>query len=185
LKKLTVKTLKFILPVVALFAFLPFAAEAQKREHLTEAEIEIVRDAQELDRRMEVFVKAIERRFQALGASVGDKIEIKKAKKDASDWGELPTGTRAQLINDIAEILEEAMNNIDVVYERDEKNKLTPKALKTMGEAAERFLPQLKILSEKTGTEAERSAAYQAVRNAENLVEAQRDFASASAQTPN
>ena len=90
----------FCVLLLLLIGGLSFSASAQKRDHLTEAEIEIIRDTQELDLRTKVFVKAAERRFIALGVLTESKPA--KKEKDNSDWGEPPTGTRAVLLADIA-----------------------------------------------------------------------------------
>jgi len=47
--------------------FLPNGSvSAQSRDHLTDQETELVRFYQELDKRIEVFIKAIDRRFAIL-----------------------------------------------------------------------------------------------------------------------
>jgi hypothetical protein len=163
---------KFVIALCLLFLSIPLFVQAQNRQHLTEAELEIVRDAQELDARTGVFIKAIDRRFAAL-----NKLAETKDKKDKSDWGALPTGSRTELIWDIAKILDEAMNNLDSVYGRDEKNALIPKSLKMLSEAAARYQTQLKPFGETVAIKDERDAVYQAARNAEKIVQAQKDFA--------
>lgn len=161
-------------PVLAL----PFAAHAQKRDYLTEAEIEIVRDTQELDKRTAVFVKAVDRRFQALGVAA-PQIDSKKAKKDKdkSDWGAPPVGTRAELLNDISGILDAAMTNINDVYGRSAKNPLIAVSLKTLAEAAARFQSQLKPLAGKAESERERDVVYQIEKNLEKIIEAPGEYA--------
>lgn len=151
-----------------------FSAARQKREHLTAAEIEIVRDAQELDVRTRVFVRAAERRFVALGVSTETKPA--KKEKDKSDWGEPPTGTRAELLADIAKILEEAMNNLDNVWSREPKNPLVPKALKLLSDAAARFQPQINSLDGKVANDKEREAVFQVKRDLADILEAQKEF---------
>lgn len=171
-----------------LFLFLLFliggsslSVSAQRRDHLTEAEIEIVRDTQELDVRAKVLVKAAERRFVALGILA----ELKPAKKekDNNDWGAPPTGTRAELLGDIAKILEEAMNKIDDVYNRDPKNALVPKALKILSDAAARFQPQIAALESKAASDKEREAVFQIRRDLEDILKAQKDFSAGPGST--
>src|SRR5262245_4251449 len=53
----------FMVAVFAVAAFTFAAATAQTRDHLTDPETELVRDNQQLDKRIEVFIKAIDRRF--------------------------------------------------------------------------------------------------------------------------
>src|SRR5215475_11826777 len=95
---------------VSLFAG---SASAQTRDHLTDAETDLIRFHQELDKRVEVFIKAMDRRFEIINGVADPK--MKKLMKDEPDWGDTPKGTRAQLISDIAGILDEAITNIDDV----------------------------------------------------------------------
>jgi hypothetical protein len=159
-----------------LFATLALTADAQKREHLTPEEIEIIRDTQDLDKRTEVFVKAINRRLTAINGGV-EIVAAKKVKKDNADWGALPTGTKPQLIYDIADIMEEAMDNIDLVYTRDEKNPLIAKALKTLSESALQLQTALKPFEKTNSGEAD--AAKQALDKAEQILKAQAEFSAA------
>lgn len=155
---------------VFLQTFAPNSVFAQRRDHLNEMEIELVRDAQQIDLRTEVFVKAIERRFlvinnQALG-------EDKKSKKDSEKWGELPTGTRKELFLDIEKILDEAVNNIDSVAERDQKSQFFPKAVKILADGANRFLPQLKSNLDKSTDAKEKGAIIGAIDYCNQIIEA-------------
>src|SRR5918994_7908113 len=74
-------------------------AGPQRRDHFTEKEVEQIKDTQFLDKRIGVFVKTIERRLQVLTGTSADT--AKQQKKDAELYGELPTGSRAELIGDI------------------------------------------------------------------------------------
>src|SRR5688572_26265881 len=114
---------------------------AQGRDHFTEQEVELVKNAQELDKRIEVFIKAADRRMLVLSGV--DATSTKQLKKDNEAWGPLPTGTRSELIGDIAKIFDEAITNIDDVSARDEKNPLLPKALRSLAAAATRMVGQL------------------------------------------
>ena len=171
----------FFVLLLLLIGGLSFSVSAQKRDHLTEAEIEIIRDTQELDLRTKVFVKAAERRFVVLGVLA----ELKPAKKDKdnSDWGAPPTGTRAELLGDIAKILEEAMNNLDNVWSREPKNPLIPKALKILSDAAARFQTQAGSLDSKAASEQEREAVFQIKRDLENILQAQKDYSAGAGST--
>src|SRR5919199_1686552 len=117
------------------------AAQAAQRDHLTAAEVELVRDAQVLDKRTEVFIKAADRRLLLL--TDPQAAQSKQVQKDKELWGELPKGTRAELLDDLAGIFDEAITNIDDVAARDENSPLLPKALRKLGAAATRFLSQL------------------------------------------
>ena len=125
------------------------ASVAQSRDYLTDEEIEMVRNAQQIDKRMEVLVHAMDRRFGVLKVEVGSPV-----KKEVPDWGALPEGTRFQLLNDIKRIMEKAIDDIDnlaqrpdsMVIEEPEKGKkpvtygeLFPKGVRNLAAAAERY----------------------------------------------
>ena len=150
--------------------FAPNSAFAQRRDHLNGMEIELVRDAQQIDLRTEVFVKAIDRRFLVINNQTVS--EDKKSKKDSEKWGELPIGTRKELFIDIEKILDEAVNNIDSVAERDQKSQFFPKAVKILADAANRFLPQLKSNLYKSTDEKEKGAILGAIDFCEQIIEA-------------
>jgi hypothetical protein len=146
------------------------ASPSVPRDFLTPKEEEQVKEAQVLDKRIEVFIKAAERRLLVLtdpSASASKQVQ-----KDLEKWGELPRGTRAELINDIANILDAAITNIDDVALRDEKNRLLPKALRTLAGAAARLQSQLAPLRERAKDEAERRALEQVALNVQEILEA-------------
>src|SRR2546428_596641 len=82
----------------------------------------------------------------------------KNQDKDKEDWGELPKGTRAQLLDDIAGILDEAISNIDDVSRRDEKNPLISRSMRALTVASNRYLAQLATLKNQTKDPDELSA---------------------------
>lgn len=162
----------FALLFCALFASLPAQAlKGQKRDHLTEQEVELVRDAQQLDKRTEVFIRAAERRLQAISGTTTDSTS-KQAQKEADKWGPLPKGTRAELLDDFAKILDEAINNIDDVAARDAKNPLVPKALRKLASAVNDFLPQINSLRSQSRNGEELSALEDALENMQEITEA-------------
>lgn len=145
------------------------SATLNQREHLTEREVDLIRDNQELDRRTEVFIKAAERRLMVLtnpGAA-----ESKQAKKEAKEMGELPAGNRADLLSDIAQILDEASTNIDDVGARKSGGADARKALRILSGAANRFLPALTSMRG-AAEGAEREALEQAIENCQTIIEA-------------
>jgi len=146
------------------------SAQSGARDHLTPQETDLVRDAQILDKRVEVFIRAAERRFMAISGTTVPA--SKQAQKDLDKWGELPKGTRAELLGDLAKILDEASTNIDDVSARDEKNVLIPKALRKLSAASTSFLVQLSALSPQAKDEDERAAIAQAIENAQAIVDA-------------
>ncbi|HJR09644.1 MAG TPA: hypothetical protein VJ842_20455 [Pyrinomonadaceae bacterium] len=145
------------------------AASNQRREHLTEQEVEMVRDTQELDRRIALFIKFVERRMPAVANSAAAQAP---PDKDIEKWGELPKGSRSARLYDIARILDEAINNIDDVAARTPGSSLLPKAVKKLSEASARFLPQLAPLRESAIGEGEREALEQVIDSLEEIVDA-------------
>lgn len=156
----------------ALSGMLPtLALDLGSRDYLTPKEEEQVKEAQIIDKRIEVFIKAVERRFQALTGQ-SSVIPSKQALKESEKWGELPKGTRVELIMDIANILDAAINNIDDVSMRDEKNPLIPKALRKLADASTRFQAQLTPMNAQTKDESERKALEQVIQNVQEILEA-------------
>jgi len=138
------------------------SAQAQKRDHLTEEEADQVREMQVIDKRIEVFIHAAERRLLVL-----TNPEAKQSKKEEEKWGPLPKGTRAELLGDYKNILAEAMEKLDDAYERDQKNSLIPKALAKFKEAATRQLAQLRALAPQMTDKREQQALADAIEEAE------------------
>src|SRR5215813_4187178 len=143
----------FLLLLLALAIFVP-TARAQQRDHLTPQEVDLVKEAQALDKRIDVFIKAADRRIIVLNGGTEAAAKTKQAKKEAELWGELPTGSRAELVSDIARILDEAITNIDDVSARDERNPLIGKSLRKLAQATNTIMEQLKPLSTQAKSEA-------------------------------
>ncbi len=172
--QITVARSAFLLLVlfapICAFAHAASSATPATRDHLTAQEADLVREEQTLDRRTAVFVKAVERRFLVLTDANANA--AKAVQKDSGKWGELPKGTRTELLNDIAKILDEAITNIDDVAERDAKNTMLPKSLRKLSEASTRFLAQLNTMRAATQSDDEREAIDQAIENAQAIVTA-------------
>ena len=143
---------------------------AQLRDHLTLLEVDLVKDAQILDKRIEVFVKAADRRLLVLKGV--DATSAKQLKKDSEKWGELSTGSRAELVGDIAHILDEAITNIDDVSSRDEKNPLIPKALRRLAAEVVHIEEQLASIRPQAKGEAEIASFELLNENAQSILEA-------------
>ena len=150
--------------------FLSDASSVQKRDHLTPQEVDLVKEAQALDKRIEVFIKAAERRLMVINNS--SAANAKQLKKDAERWGELPNGSRADLVADIAHILDEAITNIDDVSARDERNPLIPKSLRKLGPSVNTILAQLKPLGAQAKSEAEVASFALLDEDAQSILEA-------------
>ncbi|MDX6576867.1 MAG: hypothetical protein QOE96_2820 [Blastocatellia bacterium] len=145
------------------------SASAQTRDHLTDMETDLVRFHQELDKRMEVFIRAIDRRFAIINGAAQPK--IKKLDKEEPEWGELPKGTHVELLGDIAGILDEAITNIDDVSRRDEKNPLISRSLRKLTASANGYLTQLVALRNQAKDTDEIAAIERVADNANQIVE--------------
>ncbi len=143
------------------------AVAFQSRDHLTPQEVDRVKDTQILDKRIDVFIKAIDRRMMVIMGSTNTN--AKQLKKDGELWGELPAGSRAELMGDIARILEEAITNIDDVSARDEKNPLIPKSVRKLAAAATGIVQQLGALNKTSG---ETNSFEQIAENADSVIQA-------------
>lgn len=153
-----------------LLLLVSFATAAQSRDHLTPQEVELVQEAQALDQRTDIFIKAIDRRMLSLNGTQASN--AKQLQKDSEKWGELPKGTKAELIGDIGRILEEATTNIDDVSFHDEKNPLLSKALRKLDAAAKQIVAQLAPLGEQAKDPDEISSIAQALENAQSIIDA-------------
>ena len=166
-----------------LLTFLPLSAQAQ-RDYFTPEEIELIRDAQEIDRRIDVLVRAIDRRFSVLKSNVGAPVV---PKDDNSKWGELPQGSRAEMLLDIKRILRKAIDDIDTLAERPESAVISPtrdpkkakkvedifpKAVKNLAKAAERYQPALKAELDKSTDNAEKGSILETIEMCDEIIAA-------------
>lgn len=147
---------------LCLLPALAAAAGAQQRDHLTEEEADLVREAQEIDKRTEVFIRAADRRLLVLADP-----DAKQSKREEEQWGPLPRGTRLELLQDYKRLLEETMEKLDDAYERGQKNELVPKALNKFKEAATRQIVQLRALAPQLTDKREQRALLEAIEEAE------------------
>jgi hypothetical protein len=159
--------LTFALVVCA--SIIPQAATPQ-RDHLTPQEVDLVKEAQILDKRIDVFIRAAERRLMVINNS--SAANVKQLKKESERWGELPTGSRAELVRDIARIFDEAITNIDDVSARDERNPLIAKSLRKLAAAVNTILGQLKPLSVDAKSDAEIASFELLNEDAQSILEA-------------
>jgi hypothetical protein len=159
----------FIVLLIGPIFFTP-TAKAQSRDHLTPQEVDLVKEAQILDKRIDVFIKAADRRVMVLNG--GAAANAKQLKKDAERWGELPTGSRAELVSDIASIFDEAITNIDDVSARDERNPLIAKSLRKLAQSVNTIMEQLKPLRVAAKSDAEIASFESLNEDAQSILEA-------------
>ncbi len=142
-------------------------ANAQKRDYMTDAESELVREAQEIDRRMDVLVKMIDRRFAVMNN------ETLKAEKNQEKWGETPKGTRLELLSDISKLLQKAIDDIDDVAAHNRMDgKLFPNAMRILADASNKYLPKLKAVYDQTPDEKEKGLIIGATEFCQQIIEA-------------
>jgi hypothetical protein len=159
-----------ILLTISISLFVGFSVQAQSRDHLTQQEVDLVKEAQILDKRIDVFIKAAERRMMVINNAA--PANAKQLKKDSERWGELPTGSRAELVSDIARILDEAITNIDDVSARDERNPLIGKSLRKLAQAVNSMMAQLKPLATEAKSDAEIASFELLNEDAQSILEA-------------
>ncbi len=174
-KQVRIKTI--LCGFLALFIFGLFInvneIQAQRSEHLTEEEIELIRFHQEIDNRMKVYVKAIERRFMSInGVSNLNEKELKNLSKDSKKWGELPKGSQTKMLANIENILDEAIDKIDDVAARDSKSKLFSTAVHILADAATKFTSKFKVVVENGVNERERALISSSLDYCNDIIEA-------------
>lgn len=157
--------------LLLIFAFFIFAQpiSAQTRDHLTNEEIELVRDVQALDGRMEIYVKAIDRRLLVLNNAGSQAGQVEK---DSKKWGELPAGSRLELLTDIKKILLEAIDKIDDVAAHDAKSELIPYAVHILADGIQRFVPELEKLQAAATEKREKGLLADSLEFSNQIIEA-------------
>lgn len=165
------------------FIALLFVADvsAQRRDYLTPAEADAVRNNQEIDTRIAVLTYAIDRRFTAMGVDAkGPKKPIANPESTDNDWGAEPRGSKGELLGDISHLLEKAIDDIDnLAGHLPEKAKeerkgvnLFNKAVKSLDASARRWLPLLKREFETAQDEATHAAAATSIDLCEQIIDA-------------
>lgn len=173
--------IKMILIAGMLAGPILFAGAVQaQRDHLTDAETDLIRYHRELDKRTDVFIKAADRRFAIINGTAPPA--TKKTDKEEPDWGVVPKGNRAELLSDIAGILDEAITNIDDVSRRDEKNPLISRSLRKLTNAVNGYLAQLNAMKSKITDPDEIAAVERVFDNANQIIEAARNLPAAAAE---
>ncbi len=142
-------------------------AQKTKRDHLTEQEVDLVREYQEIDKRVEIFAKAADRRLLVLT----DPNATQK-KREEEMWGPLPTGSKLELLSDYKRILEEVEEKLDDAFNHDSKDKLLIKAVSRLKDAIGKQIPQLRALESKLTDKREQRALQAAIEEAETVSKA-------------
>ena len=169
--------------IVLLITAAPTTADAQRRDYLTDEEIEIVREAQQIDERIGVLVHAVDRRMSVIGLG---NVPAGKPVKEKDIWGPPPAGTRSELLSDIKRIIQKAIDDIDnlaarpdsaVIYEDEGKKPKDPKALfakavRNLGAAATRYRPIFNDELSRTEVKSERGLLLDIIDNCDQIIEA-------------
>ena len=148
----------------------------QRRDPMTEEEIELVRNSQDIDKRIDVLTKMIDRRFAAMGIDVGG---WKQSGKDQETWGDIRTGSKSQLLFDVRELLQKAIDDIDDVAMHNEntltQNKteglLFPAAVRSLAAAATRYLGPLKTTLATTTDNRDKGLILASIEHCEAIIE--------------
>ena len=174
---LKLKTSVFALPTAVLFLFcLVGVADGQRRDFVSDQEAELIREYQEIDRRIDVLVKFTNRRLAAAGIAGNDW----KPQKNAELWGDEPKGTRAELLFDAKRILQKAVDDIDDIASREgaaiegneKSGKLFPIAVRNLSAAAERFKTVFQAEVAKATNEKEKGVLYDSIELCDQIIEA-------------
>ena len=158
-------------------------AAAQRRDYMTDAESDVVRDAQDIDLRIEVLVKMIDRRFSVLNINVGGAaIPAKESEK----WGPAPTGTRMEILDDIRKLLDKAVDDVDNIamhpnavrydtVDRSDKQKKKdetrfPSSVRNLASAVRRYQPALKSLVDSSKDEKEKGLILASLETCDEII---------------
>jgi hypothetical protein len=157
---------------VMLFLMIPplgTYSQTQQRDHLTEKEDELLREFQVIDKRIDIFIKAADRRLLVLANP-----NATQKKKEEETWGPLPTGSKLELLQDYTRILQEAEEKMDDGLYRG-KSPALEKALNKFKEAAVRQIPLLRALAPQLTDKREQRALEEAIQEAETVSQASFD----------
>jgi len=157
-----------------LILFMAVSTFGQRRDYLTDNEVELVRDAQQIDLRINVLTMAIDRRMIALNLAGEDK-----SKKYGEAWGDAPTGSRLELLNDIKLLLQKAIDDIDDASSHESENSenkvtgtLFPKAVRTLAAAADRYRPMFRSAIDATKDDKEKGIILASIDFCDQIIEA-------------
>ena len=168
--------MKYLLLILVLTFIAAIPASAQRRDYMTEPEIELVREYQDIDKRIDVLTKMVDRRFASMGIEVGG---WKQLEKDHEKWGDLRSGTRSELLWDVKQLLQKAIDDVDDVAVHNEntlaqnkvEGELFPKAVRNLAAAANRYLEPLKATLKKTTDEREKGLILSSIEFCEAIIE--------------
>lgn len=169
MKRLDCLILLFLVVSAIVFST-PSSVNAQRRDYLSEKEADLVRENQQIDLRIDILTKAIDRRFMVLN---GQGEGAKDWQKSSELWGDMPTGTRVALFTDIEKLLQKAIDDIDDVAAHDRMDsEFFPKAMRALAKSAEKYVPGLKAAIEKSKDEKEKGSLLGSIESCEQIIAA-------------
>lgn len=164
--------------VAAFFVIFSLAsvANSQRRDFVNDEEAELIREYQEVDLRIDVLMKFIDRRLAAAGIPGHNWAP----QKNPELWGAEPKGTRAELLYDVKRILQKAVDDIDDIASRENaaiegnerSGKLFPKAVRNLAGAASRFKPIFQAELSTSKDEKEKGVLYDSIDLCDQIIEA-------------
>ncbi|MDI1242223.1 MAG: hypothetical protein PSX80_09915 [bacterium] len=168
---------RFILLALLSFAVLFSTAAGQRRDFVTEQEGEVIREAQEIDLRVEALTKFIDRRLAAANIA---RHTWTPPKKNSELWGPEPAGSRSELLSDIRRLLQKSIDDIDDIASRTSTaiegnevgGKLFPKAMRNLAAAATRYKPIFQGELEKSSSNTDRGLLIQSIEFCDQIIEA-------------
>ena len=172
---------KFLLISLSLLVvhFSLFTAVSAQRDYFTPEEVEMIRDAQQIDQRVDLLVRVVDRRFTGIGVDPGGT-----KLKDADKWGAQPTA-RGELLLDIKHILQKAIDDVDnvashpdsLVFDPADPEKkpksfgsIFPKAVHKLADAATRWKPALQAQLAQTKDEKERGSLLDSIEMCDDII---------------
>jgi Xaa-Pro aminopeptidase len=159
---------------------------ARAADYLNDQEIERVREAQEIDKRVDVFLKLAERRLNALLGAPAPQAPPPKEKKDkkkdkdepSNDYGPEPTGTVIELLDNYTKVMSELLDKLDDVYDKKKADPKLGKAMEKVLDTTQSHLKRLEQVRPKLKSEAEETALEKAMEIAKMAIDGARDFKS-------
>jgi hypothetical protein len=141
----------------------------QSADYLTEEEDDFVREAQEPDQRVKVFMKIIDRRLKAMTGELpaaDDKKTQKNQEEENRKWGALPKLDRAGYLQHYVRAIDETMAKLEDAYERNPKATTLTKALKNLLDSTTEHLKIFHTLESVVQTQQEKSVLADAIEKA-------------------
>jgi hypothetical protein len=152
----------------------PVAGRAQlSGDYMTEQENEDVREAQEIDGRIKVFMKIAGHRLALLthnpedDAKKSGKKSGKEPDQQEKDEIALSKLSHAELLRHYSRAIQETMDKLDDAHERNPKSGALTKALVTLRDSTDKQLSILHSLEPRAKDQAEADALRQAIKDAE------------------